>query len=462
MQIVTGIVYGAEQSQLPVKATNSLRAQMATAIFGEYRKMKSNELLFTLVLRGHRVDIVQAHPYEALRGVRRLLTSRADLRQLFEEIWHADSTPASSEVTPTNCIRRICRDIGWTWSSPWIFVDPVAGQIPLIGGDNNWWNHEVREALRRWRWRIEGTRCKTATDDAPARQNITDLRHADVDSYFTRFLLLQAGKNNAERNILEEIKSVVGNEDRSYTLSPVQKALLGSILTDSPRCGVRLLSSGLSTTDKCQCGQVETTKHMWWECPTHLPMFQSIPALARRKIRELYTHGPDYFVNCTIAQKVPAFERIKKLIRSAEFPDLHRLPPPADHIKECFAYIDGRRKVWTDGTVQNPSHELRHAAYGVWSSGRTDYGNCMGLVPHDQTIQRAEAMAILVAIARSWDPIYIGSDSRFAVNYCRLLIKDPDIDVSNWAHPDIWMCIQQYYMKSEQIGSALNGLRVTH
>ena len=93
-------------------------------------------------------------------------------------------------------------------------------------------------------------------------------------------------------------------------------------------------------------------------------------------------------------------------------------------------------------TVQNPSHELRHAAYGVWSSGRTDYGNCMGLVPHDQTIQRAEAIAVLVAIARSWDPIYIGSDSRFAVNYCRLLIKDPDIDVSNWAHPDIWMCIQ--------------------
>ena len=68
------------------------------------------------------------------------------------------------------------------------FLDPVAGEIPLIGGDNNWWNHEVREALRRWRWRIEGTRCKTATDDAPARQNITVLRLADVDSYCTRFL----------------------------------------------------------------------------------------------------------------------------------------------------------------------------------------------------------------------------------------------------------------------------------
>ena len=120
-------------------------------------------------------------------------------------------------------------------------------------------------------------------------------------------------KNNAERNILREIKSFVGNEDRSYTLSPVQKALLESILTDSPRCGVRLLSSGLSTSDKCQCGQVETTKHMWWECPTHLPMFQNIPALARRKIRELYTRGPDYFVNCAVAQKVLAFERIKKL-----------------------------------------------------------------------------------------------------------------------------------------------------
>ena len=120
-------------------------------------------------------------------------------------------------------------------------------------------------------------------------------------------------------------------------MSPVQKTVLEPILIDSPRCGVRLLSSGLSTSDKCQCGQVETTKHMWWECPTHLLMFQSIPALARRKIKELSIHGPDYFVNCTIAQKVLAFERIKKLIRSAEFLDLHRLPPPADHIRECLA-----------------------------------------------------------------------------------------------------------------------------
>ena len=82
--------------------------------------------------------------HEALRGVRRLLTSRADLRQLFEEIWHADSTPASSEVTPTNCIRRICRDIGWTWSSPWIFLDPVAGEIPSSVGKHN----EVSSAPR--------------------------------------------------------------------------------------------------------------------------------------------------------------------------------------------------------------------------------------------------------------------------------------------------------------------------
>ena len=80
----------------------------------EYHKMKSNEPLRTLILRGHRVDIVQAHPYEALRGVRRLLTSGADLRQPFEETWHAETIPAGSEVTPTNCIRKVCLDIGWT------------------------------------------------------------------------------------------------------------------------------------------------------------------------------------------------------------------------------------------------------------------------------------------------------------------------------------------------------------
>ena len=72
-------------------------------------------------------------------------------------------------------------------------------------------------------------------------------------------------------------------------------------------------------------------------------------------------------------------------------------------------------KVWTNGSVQHPDHELRHAAYGVWSSQYTEYGNCGGLVPRDQTIQRAEAIAVLVAIARTWDPIYIASDSRFAV-----------------------------------------------
>lgn len=54
-------------------------------------------------------------------------------------------------------------------------VDPVVGQIPLIGGDNHWWKHEVTEALPHWRWRIEGTRFKSVTDNDIARQNITEL-----------------------------------------------------------------------------------------------------------------------------------------------------------------------------------------------------------------------------------------------------------------------------------------------
>ena len=111
--------------------------------------MKSNELLFTLILQGHKVDPLQAHPYAALCGVRRVLSSREDLRTLFEEIWYSENFSAGHDVTPTNCISKICQNLGWTWVSPWAFADPVVGGIPLLGGDNNWWKHQVRGALRR-------------------------------------------------------------------------------------------------------------------------------------------------------------------------------------------------------------------------------------------------------------------------------------------------------------------------
>ena len=67
------ILHGAEQGFPSVDELLKCRSAVARAVRGEFHKMRSVEIVFSVCLKGHRSDPLQALPYEALVVFRRLV-----------------------------------------------------------------------------------------------------------------------------------------------------------------------------------------------------------------------------------------------------------------------------------------------------------------------------------------------------------------------------------------------------
>ena len=39
--------------------------------------------------------------------------------------------------------------LGWHWNHPWHWTTETGALVPVAGGPNAWWAHEIREGLRR-------------------------------------------------------------------------------------------------------------------------------------------------------------------------------------------------------------------------------------------------------------------------------------------------------------------------
>merc|ERR1712138_30186 len=77
------ILHGAEQGFPSQSELTKCRSALARAAPGDFHKMRSVEILFTVILKGHRSDPIQALPYETLCAARRLLSKREQVRELF-------------------------------------------------------------------------------------------------------------------------------------------------------------------------------------------------------------------------------------------------------------------------------------------------------------------------------------------------------------------------------------------
>ena len=60
--------------------------------------MRAVELLFTVVLRGARVDPIQALEVQALESARRLLAKHPDLQGLFQEVYDVEMMQTRVEL----------------------------------------------------------------------------------------------------------------------------------------------------------------------------------------------------------------------------------------------------------------------------------------------------------------------------------------------------------------------------
>ena len=105
--------------------------------------MRSAEIFFSVCLKGHRSDPLQALPYEAFVVFRRLLSKRESVRELFQRVWTLRQEQGGNPVRgPVWLLRRVVSMMGWEWNEPFVFDKPEQGELALLDQPKNWWNHK--------------------------------------------------------------------------------------------------------------------------------------------------------------------------------------------------------------------------------------------------------------------------------------------------------------------------------
>ena len=127
------------------------RKAIANAVWGRSCRMRSVELLFTVVLRGAGLD-----PLQALDSARRLLAKHPNLQALFEEVYELDIEGCRNVEGPVGVIREALKSWGWTWPSAFVLRNQDGLEVPLLRVPRNRFLEQVEKGARRARWRALG------------------------------------------------------------------------------------------------------------------------------------------------------------------------------------------------------------------------------------------------------------------------------------------------------------------
>ena len=120
---------------------------------GANRKLRCKELVFTLLTPGHRVDPKQCVCYKCLRLLRRMLTRHPELSSLYINTWHYCHSRSQAALGPLGLACEAVASIGWSWHGPFTLLRPGLASLPLLGADDKWWDHELRDGQRKAEWK---------------------------------------------------------------------------------------------------------------------------------------------------------------------------------------------------------------------------------------------------------------------------------------------------------------------
>lgn len=352
---------------------------------------------------------------EIFGASRRQLHKNPELQALFARVWAKNKRATEvgkrqHRLGPVGLIFKEVKECNMEWEQPWAFQREGRADLPLVGGPDGWWKHEIRDIYRRSEWsRAQGSR----------------------ETY-------EGVGNGIDREATTSLmKSKQG-------ISDYDKGVLQSIVAGAPRAQHQL--DAANTGDKipfpevhdnicpyCRAGHVETHKHIWWECPRWAKNRENHPG-----VRTVNTEAwPACLTNHGIMPLFPHKHEIADYRRHREGIPAHWIPKGAGE----FHFL-GRKVVWSDGSANSarlPRH-LRRSAWGVyWGKGHPN--NISGpTAGQAQTINRAELEAIDWIFKIEKGPLGIRSDSAFVVDKMHLLL-DGWLPCATWEHEDLWHSI---------------------
>ena len=264
--IMTKALYGCAATP-PSKATQQkLRSAAGKAVWGQGNRWRCNEILFTSLCQGHRIDAIQATAYATFMVARRVLGKQQELWPMYCDVFELrmQEMRRSSRVStiggPVLALLQAASAAGGMFENPGLVSyrapNNTQQRFLLLEGETKKMAHEVREGLRAEQYVL-------LEDRRPSFEGIA--------------------YNGLDRKSTEVILSDKITGFQKYMLRCIMAGAMASCsrlhkakILDSPRC--------------CCCGaQMETFMHIVDDCP----------ALAHTRFREFSPSEWAQLPSCT-------------------------------------------------------------------------------------------------------------------------------------------------------------------
>jgi len=407
--VLPSSLYGFSVSGLTCSLVDSLTSAVMRALWGTTRKLRSKEIVLSLLVPGHLVDPRQAAVYQCLRSLRRFVTKRVDLKDVVARLWFAHVHAGAPVPGPVGQVFKAVAHLGWQWVSVDTFRRPGRNDLPLCEGPDTWWDHEIREGLRLARW-------------SEAASKRADMQGLDSVAGIDR---------RASLAVLRQCKGAKLGMMRAILVGSIrlQKRLFDAKIKDSPTCTF--------------CGHAdETLDHCFWECCRWDEVRKGfdLPSADHRASWPACTRECGLFLESTDVVALSRELADEELILR-NFAAHLELGACRNNIS--VQGLDTGQIIWTDGACShNQDDRFRRAGSGVFY-GTDHVLNWFGMLPGlRQSNQRAELFAVLVACLRDPRPLDIRTDSDWV---CQGVASLPQWIASGWPgeHSDLWNLLGQ-------------------
>ena len=196
------------------------------------------------------------------------MQERTDLQEVVENLIRANEIKEEQREEakgPISVLFQHMKILGWTLSDQLVITRKHGTKMHLTKGEDQLFDHWLREDLKRAIWSRDAA--------VRNREDLRGIAGTNIE-YASTVQMMRAKKlreeklQNLSKNPSVDEPGGQENQD-SFLLSPNQRGCMRSILGGAVPTGERLFKAGLRRTALCPfClkGEIETTKHLWWEC----------------------------------------------------------------------------------------------------------------------------------------------------------------------------------------------------
>jgi len=403
------------------------------------------DIAYTICFKGHALRFEEIEMLRAWNIMRRQTKRDRRVQRAFEQAWENRAVIGGEKrnTHPINNLYKLMKAKGMEWVSQYRVKAPYLKRDLRLDEDaEEVWQHEAREALRRWRWWNMPDR-----KDLPKEETRNGIDYEMSARLVQKLAKLEPGVDLKGINASDRGMLVIGLSGGVPTKQRLNRVTIAQLKRQQKTEEEIEKEATPPWCDSCLEKGIkveETTEHLYMDCPTYRPLMREVWEMTTEKERKGW---PKCFRCCGIWPEDNTHIKLEEDHFKEEEVEVERPPDRTveDMEEEKWETTeDGvrRLKVATDGAARRASMgRLKRCGAGVFFAEKHSHNARIKMETRSASAQAAEVRAFLRAMRWAPCPVLIICDNKYVVDHFNKLRNGGKVE-KGIAHRKWWLTIQ--------------------